>query len=121
MAKFAQVKSPGLSKSLKKLAKVAPNLDGYIDTAETKSAEEYVSLAAVSVPDRTGKLSKSLKHEKTETGRVISGWFTWIFLEFGTIKQAATPIFFPLMRLTRKRFKRRLKRAINKAVKDALK
>lgn len=44
----------------------------------------------------------------------------WIFQEFGTVQQAARPVFFPLYRLLRKRAVGRARRALGKAVKRAL-
>ncbi|WP_366142318.1 HK97-gp10 family putative phage morphogenesis protein [uncultured Roseibium sp.] len=85
------------------------------------------------VKTKGGKSAKSVRRygqrrTVTET-RLVSAevsygiWaaFHWTFQEFGTIHQAARPVFFPIYRLLRKRIKGRANRALRKAVKDALK
>ena len=124
MADGFSMKVPGLQKSMARLKRIAPNADEELEKANGKTAQEFVGLARSAAPRRTGELAESVKAKRVEE-RGMSGWgiyalWRWIFAEFGTVKQSATPFLFPVYRLIRKRHVGRTKRAVNKAIKRAL-
>jgi HK97 gp10 family phage protein len=102
-----------------------------------KSAQEIVALAKHLCPVDSGDLRDSIgwtwgdapagSMVLASTGGAAlritiyagdSDAFYARWLEFGTVKMAAHPYFFPAYRTLRKRVKGRTKRAINKAVKQ---
>ncbi|SDR19918.1 HK97-gp10 family putative phage morphogenesis protein [Pseudovibrio sp. Tun.PSC04-5.I4] len=118
-----------------RLRKIAPNVDQHIEKVQKKSSTELASMASSAAPQRSGQLSRSLKARKagsdetfgeketfkSQSGWVVTAWFTWHWIEFGTKNHSAQPFFFPAYRLIRKRHVGRMNRALNKAIKDALK
>lgn len=115
-----------------------------IKTALEQSADEIVELAKSLVPKDTGDLRDSIgwTYGKVPRGAMTLGkvfasklagdltitiyagnseayYARWV--EFGTLKMAAQPYFYPAYRALRKRTKSRTSRAINKAAKAVAK
>lgn len=93
---------------------VAPALD--------QSADELVTTQRSLAPDdpKTGPpdLKTSIKwRRENELQRIVfTDDFKARWQEFGTVKMAANPFFWPAYRLKKKRLSGRIKRAIGKAV-----
>ncbi|KZK76485.1 hypothetical protein PsW64_05214 [Pseudovibrio sp. W64] len=129
--------SSNLDVVMAQFRKIAPSVDQEIEKVQKKSSTELANIASAAAPQRSGQLSRSLKSRKatsedklawgekqvakSQSGWVVVIWFTWHWLEFGTVHHPAQPFFFPAFRLIKKRHSGRMNRALNKAIKDALK
>lgn len=128
---------PALEKSALEVVelsqKVAPKRTGRyarsinakrIDGTATAQNRNYVSPMTGKRVSRNATFKKlSVTENSVEASAaygVFAAWI-WHFLEFGTLKRAATPHLFPSYRLLRKRIVGRTRRAMGKAIKDALK
>ena len=98
-------------------AAVRPALD--------KSAAELVDRMQSLAPVDDGDLRDSIRAEDGEHELAVrvqagdDGAFYARWVEFGTAATPASPFFWPVVRLSRKRLQRRIKRAIGKAVREA--
>lgn len=122
-----------------RLRKVAPLAEGKLARAQLEGAQELASRIKPRVRVRSGELQRSILGDKLSnrpkdrtpvglkgqtkdpnaTG-VFALW-RWRFEEFGTVKQAAHPAFFPTFRAYRKRLRRKMATAVNKAIRKARK
>lgn len=118
------MKAPTLDRNMRRLKKIVPEADRQLDVANEKTAKEFVAMASGVAPRDTGDLADSIRAEKVKDAD-SAGWgvfalWRWIFVEFGTVNQTATPFLFPVYRLLRKRHVGRARRALNKAIKRVL-
>lgn len=130
----------GVQKLNRKLGKIPAAVREEVRTAMVRSAREIADLAEVLVPQgTTGKLAGSIGWTWGEAprgalslGKVATGgdmtitvyagdreafYARWV--EFGTVKVAAQPFFFPAYRALRKRSKSRIRRAWTRGIKKA--
>ena len=130
----------GVQKLNRKLGKIPAAVREEVRTAMVRSAREIADLAEVLVPQgTTGKLAGSIGWTWGEAprgalslGKVATGgdmtitvyagdreafYARWV--EFGTVKVAAQPYFFPAYRALRKRSKSRIRRAWTRGIKKA--
>lgn len=129
----------GVQKLNRKLGKIPAAVREEVRTAMVRSAREIADLAEVLVPQPTGRLAGSIGWTWGEAprgvlslGKVATGgdmtitvyagdreafYARWV--EFGTVKVAAQPYFFPAYRALRKRSKSRIRRAWTRGIKKA--
>lgn len=129
----------GVQKLNRKLGKIPAAVREEVRTAMVRSAREIADLAEVLVPQDTGRLAGSIGWTWGEAprgalslGKVATGgdmtitvyagdreafYARWV--EFGTVKVAAQPFFFPAYRALRKRSKSRIRRAWTRGIKKA--
>lgn len=129
----------GVQKLNRKLGKIPAAVREEVRTAMVRSAREIADLAEVLVPQDTGRLAGSIGWTWGEAprgvlslGKVATGgdmtitvyagdreafYARWV--EFGTVKVAAQPYFFPAYRALRKRSKSRIRRAWTRGIKKA--
>lgn len=114
-------KVEGLERLKQRFAKLPQKMRTEVRAAIDQSADELVAFQKRLVPVETGELRDSIqkrdgRHELSV--EVFSDNFKARWQEFGTVKMAASPFFYPPYRALRRRIKGRISRAVRKAVKS---
>ena len=113
----------GLDKLKAKLNAMPNETRTAIKTALNESADELLDFQRRLVPIDEGDLRDSLikregKHDlAVEVAAGGRNAFYARFVEFGTVKRAAQPFFFPAYRALRRKLRGRISRAVTKAAK----
>lgn len=121
----------------KRLRAATPTVEKHLAAANSKSADEIVSMAQRLVAVEEGDLRNSIRRESGNlptTAVVLAGGPTTtkpvregadasydyaLAVEFGTQRQPAQPFFWPSVRANRSRYRGRAGRALRQAIKEA--
>jgi HK97 gp10 family phage protein len=120
MADGVKLSFPKKTARFQKLRKLDGQLEIEMRKAVDKSAAELVETAQKYAPVDDGTLRESIDYQSfldRPAALVKVGAFYAHFLEFGTVKAAAQPFFWPSYRILKRRFQGRFSRALNAAAK----
>lgn len=123
-----------------RLRKAVPLAEAELAKAQLEGAQELATRIRGRAPRNTGKYAASIQGDKLSNrpkekavGKGLKGqtkdpnatgvfaYFTWRWLEFGTVKMAARPHVFPTFRAYRKKLRRKMAGAVNKAIRKVRK